>query len=192
MLRSRKSRPNPGTRGNRGQSLVEFALVVPIFLLIVFAIIQFGMIMGAQDGLSNAVREATRYASTVPVSNTADEGSCAGAGTPINATFSRLTTMLQQKMPGYVSANLVPCGTNPTDSKVSYCVRRNPDATYSIWVQVTAVYKHQLFIPVISAIVDGLDGTPDNRLRATATEQMRVETFTLASPTPGGFPTCAP
>jgi Flp pilus assembly protein TadG len=191
MLIRRHPRTDRERTRQSGQSLVEFALVVPIFLLIVFAIIQFGMIMGAQDGLSNAVREATRYASTVPVSNTADEGSCAGAGTPINATFSRLTTMLQQKMPGYVSANLVPCGTNPTDSKVTYCVRLNPDNTYSIWVQVTAVYRHQLFIPVISAIVDRLDGTSDNRLRATATEQMRVETFTLSSPTPGGFPTCA-
>ena len=172
---------------------MEFALVIPVFFLIVFAIIQFGMIMGAQDGLSNAVREATRYASTVPVSNTSDAGSCGSAvGVAGRDTYDRLVTMLQQKVPGYASSNLVKCGDPAPASRVSYCVRQNPDSTYSIWVQVVAVYKHQLFIPVISAIVDRLDGLPDNRLRATATEQMRVETFNLTSTIPGGFSTCAP
>lgn len=192
------SRREPATRTasrrleHEGQALVEFALVLPIFFLTIFAIIQFSMVLGAQDGLSNSVREATRYAATVPVSNTSDAGACyptPGTGAA-RSTFDRLTLVLSQKVPGYVPANLVPCGAASTDSKVTYCVRSNPDATYSIWVQVTAVYRHQLFIPIISTIVDQLDGTSDNRLRATATEQMRVETYSLTSTVPGGFSTC--
>jgi Flp pilus assembly protein TadG len=178
-------------QGERGQSLVEFALVLPVFFLIVFAIIQFGMIMGAQDGLANSVREATRYAATVPVSNTGDAGTCSANGTAGKQTYDRLLLVLAQKVPAFNAANLVACGAPAPASTVTYCVRQNPDATYSIWVQVTAVYRHQLFIPVIAAIVDRMDGTADNRLRATASEQMRVETFTLTSTVPGGFATCA-
>jgi Flp pilus assembly protein TadG len=45
-----------------GQSLVEFALVLPIFLLLVFAIFDVGRVVWASDSLANAAREAARYA----------------------------------------------------------------------------------------------------------------------------------
>ena len=177
----------------RGQALVEFALVLPIFLLVVFSIMQFGLLLGGQDGLDNSVREATRYAATVPVANTSDAGTCSsGVGSQV---YSKLKSALQQKVPDYISANLVVCGAPAPSSTVSYCVRANPSTpgspTYSIWVQVTAVYGHPLFIPLVGAILDRLDGVVDGRLRATATEQMRVETFTLSGPYLGGVPVCA-
>jgi Flp pilus assembly protein TadG len=46
----------------RGQALVEFALVFPIFLLLLFAIISFGLYVFYNQQLSNAAREAARYA----------------------------------------------------------------------------------------------------------------------------------
>jgi Flp pilus assembly protein TadG len=46
----------------RGQSLVEFAMVVPIFLLLVFAIIDFGRLLMNQVTLTNATREGARIA----------------------------------------------------------------------------------------------------------------------------------
>lgn len=183
-------RVSAAARGKRGQSLVEFALVLPVFFLIVFGVIQFGMIMGAQDGLANSVREAARYSATVPVANTGDSGTCSTSGTAAKQTYDRLLTVLAQKVPAFALGNLVACGASAPASTVTYCVRQNPDSTYSIWVQVKAVYRHQLFIPVIAAIVDRIDGTADDRLRAIASEQMRVETYTLTSTAPGGFPPC--
>jgi len=50
-------------RRTRGQSLAEFALVLPVFLLIVFAIIDLGRVIWATDDLANAAREGARYAS---------------------------------------------------------------------------------------------------------------------------------
>ena len=44
----------------RGQTIVEFALVLPIFLLIVFGIFDFGRIVFLQSQLENAVREGVR------------------------------------------------------------------------------------------------------------------------------------
>ena len=51
-----------------GQAMVEFALILPIFLLILCGIIDFGWLFYNQISLNNACREGARYA----VVNTAD------------------------------------------------------------------------------------------------------------------------
>ena len=51
-------------RARRGQSLVEFALVAPLFFLLVFAITDFGRLFFTQSTLQHALREAGRYAVT--------------------------------------------------------------------------------------------------------------------------------
>jgi Flp pilus assembly protein TadG len=48
-------------RGERGTSLVEFVLVLPIFLLLVFAIVDFGMGFHAWLTVTNSAREGARY-----------------------------------------------------------------------------------------------------------------------------------
>ena len=46
----------------RGQALVEFALVAPIFFLLLFAIIEGGRFILFYETLNNATREGARYA----------------------------------------------------------------------------------------------------------------------------------
>lgn len=46
----------------RGQAMVEFALVAPIFLLILFGILEFGRYVYIAQILNNAAREGARYA----------------------------------------------------------------------------------------------------------------------------------
>ncbi len=46
----------------RGQALVEFALVLPLFLLLLFSIIVFGLYVFYNPQLANAASEAARYA----------------------------------------------------------------------------------------------------------------------------------
>jgi Flp pilus assembly protein TadG len=50
-------------KGERGQSLVEFTLVLPIFLLVLFAIIDFGMAFHAWIAVTNSAREGARVGS---------------------------------------------------------------------------------------------------------------------------------
>jgi len=50
-------------RGDRGQSLVEFALVFPIFLLLLFGLIDIGRYVYTVNALSQAAREAARFGS---------------------------------------------------------------------------------------------------------------------------------
>lgn len=46
--------------GEKGQNLVEFAMVIPIFLILVFAIVDFGMGFHAWITVTNAAREGAR------------------------------------------------------------------------------------------------------------------------------------
>ena len=47
---------------SRGQSLVEFALVIPIFLVLLMAIVDIGRAIWAQNSVAAAAREGARYA----------------------------------------------------------------------------------------------------------------------------------
>lgn len=47
---------------SRGQSLVEFALIIPIFLLLLISIFDLGRAVFAYNTLTNAAREGTRMA----------------------------------------------------------------------------------------------------------------------------------
>ncbi len=55
MRRNTKTRP-------RGQALAEFALVAPLFFLMLFAIIEAGRFMFYYEMINNAAREGARYA----------------------------------------------------------------------------------------------------------------------------------
>jgi hypothetical protein len=47
--------------GARGQALVEFALVAPVFFLLLFAVIEGGRFILFYETLANATREGARY-----------------------------------------------------------------------------------------------------------------------------------
>jgi len=59
------SRRRPRRQDEHGQSLVEFALVFPIFVLLLAGMIQFGMIFWGQNTLNQVVRDTGRYAATL-------------------------------------------------------------------------------------------------------------------------------
>jgi Flp pilus assembly protein TadG len=177
-MRDMKRRgPRTSQQSSNGQALVEFALIAPLFFLLMFAVIQFGFLMGGQIGFTNGVRETARYASTIPTATTTQ------------VRNELVNNQLPKAIPGYRSANLVGGSTT-----VSYCYYPNPNNTasfpsYSERVIVTAVYRHPLFVPIVSAIIDRIDGIGDNALSATAREEMRVENPRITS-IPGGAATC--
>jgi hypothetical protein len=47
---------------SRGQSLVEFALILPIFLMLLVGLFDLGHVVWANNAISTATREATRFA----------------------------------------------------------------------------------------------------------------------------------
>lgn len=84
MRQSRQRR----RRNDRGASAVEFALVVPILLLILGGIFNFGLAFSQKLALDNAVRETARSAA-VNTGRTSDELENAGVTTFNNSSIAR-------------------------------------------------------------------------------------------------------
>lgn len=182
-LNSRRSR-----EGARGQSLVEFALVAPIFFLLVFGVIQLGLIFASQNGLVDGVRNAARRAATYRV----NDGSFDLTIWPQICTTiaDEITLQLSKRVVGYNPANLT--------RSITYEWVQTPDDDasvdeYFLVAHVDAAYKNQLYVPIVSAFLDRSDGVTDDKLTLTASEQMRVEnpglTFTTGT-TPTAAPSC--
>lgn len=51
----------------RGASVVEFAIVLPLLVMMIFGIITGGQAYNLNNSMNNSAREATRYAATLPV-----------------------------------------------------------------------------------------------------------------------------
>lgn len=151
----------------RGQALVEFALIAPIFFLLLFGIIQLGLLFGAQNGLVDAVRDSTRRAATYRVNEASLTGSTLNG--ICQAVTTEIDNRLAKRIPGYTTAN--------RSTQIDYEWESNNDTppTFFLVAHVTVQYRHPLYVPLVNIFLDGVDGTTDNRLMLEASEQMRVE-----------------
>lgn len=50
----------------RGAAAIEFGIIAPVLLLMLFGLLQLGVMFNAQAGLKNAVAEGARYATIYP------------------------------------------------------------------------------------------------------------------------------
>ena len=65
MQKKMNRRPKNDSRA-RGQSLVEFALALPLMILILAGVVDLGRAFYAYVGITNAAREGARFAATAP------------------------------------------------------------------------------------------------------------------------------
>jgi Flp pilus assembly protein TadG len=63
-MRIRKNRLIALIRNNKGVTALETAIVMPVFLLLIFGIIEFGLMMHVSSLVENATHEAARKGST--------------------------------------------------------------------------------------------------------------------------------
>jgi Flp pilus assembly protein TadG len=67
----------------RGQDLIEFALIAPVLILLLFGILQTGLIVMQYNTVANAAREGARHGITMKTPGTELAGqTCVGAGAP--------------------------------------------------------------------------------------------------------------
>ena len=157
----------------RGQSLVEFAMVLPILLILFGGIIQFGVIFWAQNTLTQVVRDTGRWAATqqyrgsIPSPNgcTGNEASVIDEANTIAASSSLL---------GYTStspwdsSNVTVTwtdATSPTPPTVDAC---SPPDNSQVWF-VTIRVTH-----IVPALLPGLQYVP-SILSLTSTSTFRME-----------------
>jgi len=128
--------------------MVEFALVAPIFLLILFGIIQLGLILGAQNSLTSAVRETARYAAPYRVVSSSD-----AASTCTVALTTLRNSLAANPLTGDTATREIP--------RITYRWRQDPASLWYVEITVKVDYKYPLYVPLIANILDGIDGTID-------------------------------
>ncbi len=75
----------------RGQELVEFALVIPVVMMVMMAILEFGMLIFSYNTISNAAREGARYGSVFPTDITGIDEAARTLTTGLNEDLLTIT-----------------------------------------------------------------------------------------------------
>jgi len=151
-------------RGERGQALVEFSLVVVPFLFLILAIVQFAFVFQAWITLNSAVRDASREASLYVFDSNSTQ--------PANdlARNNQLKTQLLARFNGLTSASpQFATGSTWTTATVGTTITAtNGDLTivYELptttedndprqgWrMTVRATYHQDLVVPIISSLI---------------------------------------
>ena len=90
---SRPSRAEKAVR-ERGATVVEAALIAPLFFLFVFAIIEFGVFLFNTDAVANSSRAATREGSTWAASPLADYNVLGAANKSLGSLAARIDAVI--------------------------------------------------------------------------------------------------
>lgn len=114
----------------KGQSLIEFALVLPLLLLILLGIMDFSLVMYNQAVITNAAREGAR------------------AGI-VARTPRRTVSEIQGIADGYCTSHVVSFATS-TPSTVVVGYLANPSSTDELTVSVTYLYTWILPVSFLS------------------------------------------
>jgi hypothetical protein len=136
-----------------GQSLVEFTLVIPIFLLVLFAIVDFGMAFNDWLTVTNSAREGGRLGSVHP-SLTEAGSPCFGQGSLEQCIIAKV----RQTAGGTIGDDLVVTVTNA-----------DGDPGESVVVDVS--YEYSLMTP-LAGLIGMISG---NTLTLSSTADMRLE-----------------
>lgn len=163
-----------GTRQERAQSLVEFAMIVPIVLILVFGIIDFGMGLRAFISVSSATREAARYAS---IGNPPGTFTSGGTGQCNGTTNTTTVGRVCQTINGL---NL----TNVNDVDVEVCTTATPPVCIAATsanmlpgssVKVTTEYHYHYITPVKNLVNFFSAGALTDHLTIRSSTDMRIE-----------------
>jgi PKD repeat protein len=162
-----RRKPRSKREKSRGQSLVEFALVLPVFLVFLAAALDLGRVFFANITLNNAAREGAFEAAKHPVAFT--------NGSPCDWGDNAARVVCRVQFESSKSAITI----DPTDIKES--CSSTCTAAYGSTVTVRVRGTFQLVTPILSAIFGG-QTIP---LRSSATAQIEYyPSTTPATPPP--------
>ena len=165
---------------SRGQSLVEFALILPVFLLFFGAVLDLGRVAAAQVTVTNVAREAAFQAAQTPsdFDNT--------TGCPADGSSNRVICR------ALLEAQGSPISIAPADITLT-C---SPTCATGLGnrVSITVVGHFSLVTPILATF---FNGNQDIQFTATSTHQVRTmppppSAAALPTPTPTASATATP
>jgi Flp pilus assembly protein TadG len=180
-------RSRPGSHP-RGQSLVEFALVAPILLLLVGGAVQYAAIQVTKHSLIQIARDTARWASTQTTYGPCDTAASATPPQPVTQADELATNA---GLPGYSSGmwHANPSGnfiasTTPLPAsapfgegvEVAWTGAPCPtaDNTTTAWVTVRVTHSIPIFLPG-AWFIPGLCQNPACTLSLSSTSMFRME-----------------
>ena len=123
-------RITPLARDERGAAAVEFALVLPILVVLAFGIIDFGRLLYTYNNLTSAVREGARFAAVQTKEDVVK------------------TAAIQGRVSDYIAAF---GGTPVANSQIQVTYDAAPPATRFITVRINA-YEFEPITPIAGLI----------------------------------------
>jgi len=148
-------------RREAAQSLVEFSLMLPLFLILVFGVIDFGMGLRAYISVAQATREGARFAA---IGNTAGTFTTGGSG-ECNGTTTTTTV-------GKVCATMNGLDLTKVGSvSVTYPNGNAPGNT----VHVSASYNYQYITPLRRLVNFFSAGSLGSTITVSSATDMRLE-----------------
>lgn len=185
-------------RASRGQALVEFALILPLFIMVLTGVIVLGIIVFYNQQLTNAAREAARFAAIhsasdpfCPVAGHLDPSSPPlgyppGGCDTVGASWPRMTDFARSKV----------FGVNPASVFISACWSgyewngsrdAPPPGNYAAPLNTVNSTWPNPFVPSIGGQchIDGVDPTVDASAIDCAPGLTTVDTASNLSESPG-------
>jgi hypothetical protein len=156
-------------RDDRGQALVEFALVLPILVLIMLGVMQFGILFWTQITLTQVARDTGRWTST-QVWNCSTGAVAPTAGTQIAAQANLIAQ--RSTLFGWASTNQITLASGPTYTEIVGNGICPPDDNQEVWNDSFEL-RHNVvvFIPFLATN----NCVPGCQRALTSEVQFRVE-----------------
>lgn len=131
------------TRDERGAAALEFGLIAPVLILLVFGIVDFGLMINRDMIVGSASRDGARQAS-------------------LGATYSEIRTAVQTELTQNgiaagpktvitVCAQALSTACTADSGSTNYATRAVPGAN----VAVTVRYQYEWITPLVSSLFDG-------------------------------------
>jgi Flp pilus assembly protein TadG len=146
-------------RGGKAQAMVEFALALPIFLLVVYGLLETGRLIFLYSTVITSSREGVRYASAAGWNDTTNQTphyqDCAGiraaaknAGFLLNLQDNQILIYYDRPAaPGVTAVPLTPYCTVPPDNAKDASPPLDSGQGYRVLVNVSTPYS--LAVPLV-------------------------------------------
>lgn len=124
--------------GQKGQSLVEVALVLPVLIILLFGIMEGGRLFGGYIELQSAARDAARYASIHSKDFTPAEAAAWGTA----------------NLPAYINSRLVLL--NP--SNLTFSLFKDASVAADTKINLSLNYQMEMMTPFVGSILSNNTG----------------------------------
>jgi Flp pilus assembly protein TadG len=145
-----------------GQSLVEFALILPLLVLVLFGIIELGIVLNLYIGMTNSAREAARAGAVYQYTGAAPLNT-----QPIDQQAAPIDLQRTQYVSSIITGTINPIIV-PTTLTVTVSYPTSPPSDpyrAGDTINVQLAYDHQLFFGILGP----------RKITLKATSAMRIE-----------------